>query len=261
MRKKKIVNVFTSIFLPVAFAVIVVAAWEMGGLYEVGLDPFIFPQPSEICKQLINQWDKLFENLIITVLPAIKGMLLGSLIGFLIAIIATSFPKWGVGGLTVVSAFNAVPVVALAPIMNNWFASNSQSAKVGVATIVCMAAMSINAYRGLNDLKPFSLDLMKSYAAKRTTIFFKLRFPNCVPNIFVALKINIASSMIATICAEYFLTEPSGIGFWIKQYFIGKAMFKTGWACILLASAAGILIYAVISVLESMLTKWHASNR
>lgn len=261
MNSKKIINLSTSILLPLILAAAALTAWQMGGLYDLGLDPFIFPKPSDIWDQLTNQWDKLWGNLLITTVPAIKGMVIGSLIGFLIALIATAFPKWGPGGLTVVSAFNAVPVVALAPIMNNWFASNSQSAKAGVATIVCMAAMSVNAYRGLNDLKPFSLDLMRSYAASRTTIFFKLRLPNCIPNVFVALKINIASSMIASICAEYFLTEPSGIGFWIKQYFIGKAMFKTGWACIVLASLAGIAIYAVISLLESLLTRWHASNR
>lgn len=261
MSVKKILAISSSIVLPLSLAVIFLVLWESGGLYDAGLDKFIFPKPSEIWNQLTSQWPRLFENLIITVKPAIYGLILGSLIGFIIALIATAFPKWGAGGLTVVSAFNAIPIVALAPIMNNWFSSNSAAAKAGVATIVCMAAMSINAYRGLNDLKPFSLDLMKSYAARRHTVFFKLRLPNCIPNVFVALKINIASSMIAAIVAEYFLSEPTGIGFFIKQYFTGKAMYKTGWACILLASLAGIIIYMVVSILENVFTKWHASNR
>lgn len=80
--------------------------------------------------------------------------------------IASIFRKWGAGGLTIVSAFNAIPIVALAPVINNWTrdVSNDVSirstlAKIIVVTISCTAAMSVNAFRGLTELKPFSEDL------------------------------------------------------------------------------------------------------
>ena len=53
-------------------------------------------------------------------------------------------------------------------------------AKTLVVMIVCIASMSINAYRGLTELKPFSEDLMKTYASSRFKTFTKLRLPNSI---------------------------------------------------------------------------------
>ena len=83
--------------------------------------------------------------------------------GTCLAIIAAVFKKWGKGGLTLASAFNAIPIIAIAPILNNLtkdFSSvanvRSMVAKILVVTITCTVAMSVNAYRGLTELKPFS---------------------------------------------------------------------------------------------------------
>jgi NitT/TauT family transport system permease protein len=67
--------------------------------------------------------------------------------------------------------------------------------KVGVVTVVCKATMAINAYRGLTDLKPFTLDLNGVLRRPpKSAKFFKLRLPNSLPSIFTALKINIANA-------------------------------------------------------------------
>ncbi|HBP65089.1 MAG TPA: ABC transporter permease, partial [Desulfosporosinus sp.] len=87
------------------------------------------------------------------------------------------------------------------PIMNLWFSTGMQQ-KIGVVTVVCMAAMALNAYSGLNNLNPYSIDLMHSVAANKWTIFTKLRLPNSLPHLFTATKINIASSIIAAIISE-----------------------------------------------------------
>jgi NitT/TauT family transport system permease protein len=176
-----------------------------------------------------------------------------------VAVIATRFPKWGYGGLTLVSAFNAIPIVALSPIMNRWF-STGMAQKVGVVTVVTMAAMAINAYRGLNDLKPFSLDLMRSYAAEEKTAFFKLRLWSSLPSVFTALKINITSAMIAAIVSEYFAASTAGLGFGIKDN-LRKAEMATGWAYITVASVAGIILYLAIILVEKRAIRWHSSQR
>ena len=116
----------------------------------------------------------------------------GSLLGYLLAIVATIFPKWGSGGLTIVSAFNAIPIIAIAPILNNLTKDFSKDpnirsmlAKMLVVMITCTVSMSINAFRGFTELKPFSEDLMKSYAASKVTVFMKLRIPNSLSYNFV----------------------------------------------------------------------------
>jgi NitT/TauT family transport system permease protein len=248
------------ILWPAAFGLAFLAAWQLRAFHLLlGLKPFQLPVPSEIVQALAANLPKALTDCGVTVSGAIAGMALGSFVGFLVALLATMFPNWGYGGLVVISAFNAIPIVALSPIMNRWFPTGVGQ-KIGVVTVVTMAAMAINAYHGLNDLKPFSLDLMRSYVAKRSEVFFKLRLPNCLPSVFTALKINITSAMIASIVSEYFASSTSGLGFGIKDN-LRKAEMAMGWAYIAVASVVGIALYLIILAVERGATQWHAAQR
>lgn len=249
-----------NVLWPLGFGILVIAIWELGFIHSVlGFKPFQLPIPSQIVKTLQNNFSKVMYDTSVTVSGALVGLIFGCLIGFLVALIATQFPKWGYTGLTVISAFNAIPIVALSPIMNRWFTSGFAQ-KVGVVTVVCMAAMAINAYRGLNDLRPFAKDLLESYAASKKVIFFKLRLPNCLPSIFTALKINIAAAIMAAMISEYFASSTSGIGFGIKDN-LRKGMMAMGWSYIVMAAVIGIILYSIIVLIERRAIKWHASQR
>jgi NitT/TauT family transport system permease protein len=254
--KNKIINVIW----PLVFGIVLLLAWEIGFLHTVfDLKPFQLPIPSEIVSTLYANFPKAIKDCWVTISGALVGMFIGSTLGFMIAVLATYFPKWGYGGMIGVTALNAVPIVALSPIMNLWF-STGMTQKIGVVTVVCMAAMAINAYSGLNELKPFSIDLMHSVAADNWTIFKKLRLPNCLPNVFTAVKINIAASIIAAIISEYFATSTAGLGFGIKDN-LRKAEMAMGWSYIVIASLAGVLLYCIILLVERDAIKWHASQR
>jgi len=249
-----------NILWPSAFGLAFLAAWQLGWFHALlGLAPFQLPVPTEIVDTLVQHFAKAMDDCVVTVSGALVGLVLGSSLGFLVAVVATMFPKWGYGGLVVISAINAIPIVALSPIMNRWFSTGMEQ-KIGVVTAVTMAAMAINAYRGLNDLRPFSLDLMKSYAARGTTVFFHLRLPNALPGVFTALKINITSAMIAAIVSEYFAASTSGLGFGIKDN-LRKAEMATGWAYITVASVAGVVLFLLIAWIEKRTIGWHASQK
>ncbi|HEX3038469.1 MAG TPA: ABC transporter permease subunit [Oscillospiraceae bacterium] len=255
-KESKLLN----ILLPLAFGILFILLWQFGALHAMfRLKIYQLPLPSDIAQTLAQNYAKALTDCGITVSAALIGMALGSLIGFGIALIATCFPKWGYGGMTVISAFNAIPIVALSPIMNCWF-STGMAQKVGVVTVVCMAAMALNAYNGLNILKPFSMDLMYMTAASKWTIFTKLRLPNCLPNVFTACKINVASSIIAAIISEYFASSTSGLGFGIKDN-LRKAEMAMGWSYIVVASIAGVLLFIIVTLVERNAVKWHASQR
>jgi len=249
-----------NVLWPLGFGILAIVIWQEGFIHKaLGFKPFQLPIPSQIIKTLYDNFAKAMSDTAITVSGALVGLALGCLIGFIVAVIATQFPKWGYTGLSVLTAFNAIPIVALSPIMNRWFSSGFGQ-KVGVVTVVCMAAMAINAYRGLNDLKPFAKDLLESYAAPEKVIFFKLRLPNCLPSILTALKINVASAIMAAMISEYFAASTSGIGFGIKDN-LRKGMMAMGWSYIFMAALVGIVLYLIILFIERRTIKWHASQR
>jgi len=253
-------NRLKAVLWPLGFGVAFLTVWQLGGFHAaLGLMPFQLPLPSEIADALIRTAAKTAGDAADTLSGALAGMILGSVLGFGVALTAALFPRWGYGALVVVSALNAVPIVALSPIMNRWF-SDGMSQKIGVVTLVTMAAMAINAYRGLTDLKPFSLDLMQSYAAKRSIVLFHLRLPNALPSIFTALKISVTTALISAIVSEYFASSTTGLGFGIKDN-LRKAEMAMGWAYITVASIAGIALYLIVVALEKRFTRWHPSQR
>jgi NitT/TauT family transport system permease protein len=263
MKTKNLVNHFSlhriiqgllSFILPALFGIVIIYLWQQQVFHRLlHVKVLQLPLPSRILAVFLENTDTLFADSLTTAQTAVTGLLLGSIAGFLVALFATFFPKWGSGALTVLAACNAIPVVALSPLMNVWF-SNPMVAKTAVVSILSMVAMSVNAYQGLTNLKPFSLNLMHSYAATNRVIFFKLRLPNCIPNLFVGLRINVASAMIGAIVSEYFSTASNGLGYGIRNK-LSTGQFPLGWAYIIAASLIGILLYTVVIVFENCALK------
>jgi len=252
----------TTILYPILFGVFVAVLWQTQLLHKIiGADTFTLPLPGRIFRIIRENFPEILVNVRATVLVAIGGLVFGSLFGYLLAIIATTFPKWGVGGLTIASAFNAIPIIAIAPILNNLTKdfskdpnTRSMLAKTLVVMVICTVSMSINAYRGFNELKPFSLDLMQSLAASKTTIFFKLRIPNSLPYVFTALRVSVPACVISALVSEYFAEYIIGVGRQIRENIV-LAQYATAWAYIFVACAIGIIMYIILLISESNMLK------
>lgn len=262
MKSKKMLNTLSGAGLPLLFGIILFVLWQTQVLHSwLGTDTITLPLPSRIGEIITSNSASIGEQVKITVLVALGGLAVGSILGYLIAVIATVFSKWGAGGLTIVSAFNAIPIVALAPVINNWtrdisneVSIRSTIAKIIVVTISCTAAMSVNAFRGLTELKPFSEDLMKSYAASKLTVFLKLRLPNSLPYVFTALRVSVPASVIGALVTEYFAEDTVGVGRQIRENIV-KGQYPTAWAYIAVACAIGITMYIVLMLIERITLK------
>lgn len=252
----------STVCYPVLFGILLLILWQTQLLHKmIGADTFALPLLGRILRIIADNGPTIMKNVNATVVVAIGGLIFGSVLGYLLGMIATIFPKWGIGGLSIASAISAVPIIAIAPILNNLTKdfsddanTRSMLAKMLVVTITCTVSMSINAYRGLNELKPFSLDLMKSYAASKITIFLKLRIPNSVPYIFIALRVSVPASIISALVSEYFAEFIIGVGRQIRENIV-LAQYATAWAYIVVACAIGILMYGVLLITEGILLK------
>jgi len=251
-----------TIIYPIIFGVIIFILCQTQVMHKLlHTDTFTLPLPTRIGQIIADNVPGIMVNVKATMIVSIGGLILGSLLGYLIAIIATVFPKWGAGGLTISSAFNAIPIIVIAPIFTNLTKNvstdpyiRSMVAKTLVVMIFCTVAMSISAHRGLTELKPFSEDLLKSYAASKFIIFKKLRLPNSVPYIFTALKVTVPGSIISALVSEYFAEYVIGVGRQIRENIV-TAQYATAWAYITVACMMGILMYIILLIFESMLLK------
>lgn len=251
-----------SIIMPVILGLTLLMMWQTEVLHNIlGTDTFTLPLPTRIIGILTENTEKISLNMKATVFVSIGGLVLGSFLGYLIAIVASGFPVWGKGGLTVVSAFNAVPIIAIAPILNNLTKDFSRDpnirsmlAKTLVVMITCTVAMSVNAYRGFTELKPYSEDLMKSFAASRMTVFLKLKVPNSVPYIFTALRVSVPASIISAMVSEFFAEYIIGVGRQIRENIV-LAQYSTAWAYITAAIIIGVTMYVILIIVEGICMK------
>lgn len=260
-RNKKFLMAET-IFLPVLLGVLICVLWQTHVLHKIlGADTFTLPLISRIVKIFIENLPEILRNSGATLIAAGGGLLLGSLLGYGMAIIGTFFPRMGKGGLTILGAFASIPIVALAPVINNWTKGISDSApfrsmvaKILVVMLIAGADMCLNAYRGLTELQPYALDLMATFAAGKWKTLIKLRIPNSLPYVFTALKVSVPASIMTAIVSEYFAEYIIGVGRQIRENIV-LAQYSTAWAYIAAACIIGILAYALLMILQSILLR------
>jgi len=243
--------------LVIAFAFLVL--WE--GLIEVfQIQQFLLPRPSVIAAQFLEIYPRLVTVGWNTFQNAFWGFVVGCGLGILTGLISARFVSFSKALLPLAIAANSVPIIAFAPIFNNWFGALSQGSKIAIVAVLVYFPAMISTVRGLTSVDNLSLELMKSYAASPWEVFSKLRVPTALPYIFSALKVGTTLSMIGSIVSEYFGGSNQGLGYRIRE---DAALFKypESWAAIIVASILGILFYMVVSAVERAVMPWHVSFR
>jgi NitT/TauT family transport system permease protein len=235
----------------------VLFVWE---LLVRGLDiqQFILPRPSAIASAFVEHFDELVTVGRNTLVEAVGGLAIGASAAFAVAFATARWATASRALLPFAIAANSVPIIAFAPIMNNWFGILNPLSKMMVVAVLVFFPIMINTVRGLTLVDQSSLELMRSYAASEREILAKVRLPNALPYIFTALKVSVTLSMIGAIVAEYFGGAQSVLG----QFIITEAAFfrfANAWAAIVVASAVSIAFFLIIVAVERVAIPWHAS--
>jgi NitT/TauT family transport system permease protein len=247
-------------YLPaLALFFFVLVAWE--GLTRVlDVESFLLPKPTEIAGKLIENFDVIWAAAVNTLIEAIGGFVVGALLGVAVALATVRWAAAREGLMPFAIAANSIPIIAIAPITNAMFSLTSPVSKMAVVAIVVFFPVMINTARGLTEVDPAEIELMRSYASHPRTVLTRVRVPNALPYFFSSLKVASALSIIAAIVAEYFGGPQDVLG----QYIVSKAQlfsFPSAWAAIVVASAIGIAFYGLILLAERVFMPWHISFR
>jgi NitT/TauT family transport system permease protein len=178
------------------------------------------------------------------------GFLLGTALGLLLATLFVHSRLLERALVPYVVASQTVPIIALAPIIVN-FVEQGVLAVVLIATYLTFFPVTIAMIRGLRSFDPRALELMRSYAASRWSIYRKLRLPASLPYLFTALKIAATASIVGAIIGEDTGAIQQGLGRVIttfNQYYITGP--EKLWAAIVAAAILGIVFFLVIRVVE-----------
>ena len=218
----------------IAILVIFIALWEVAAKLKL-IDPFLTSSPSRIVKSLISfvNGGTLFRHIWVTCYETIIGFMLGTILGVIIAII-----------------LNALPKVALAPIIIFWV-GNGTPAIITIALLISIVTTIISVLTGFNEVDEGKMLLMTTFQANKWQKLRYLVFPASIPVIISALKINVGLSWVGVIMGE-FLVAREGLGFLII-YGGQIAQLDMVMMSIVILSVIAFIMYEVVAILENKL--------
>ena len=243
----------------VAVFIAVLVAWETS-LSLLGIQAFLFPRPSVIAAALADQWPVLQASVVYTATEALGGLAVGSALALLAAFAAARWAAARESLLPIAVAANSIPIIAFAPIANNWFSSESPASRIAIVALMTFFPMLINAVRGLTAVDASAVELMRSYAASDLQVLRRLRIPNALPYVFTALRITVTLSVIGAVVGEYFGGPTTALGIYITTE-AGLFRYPNAWAAIVLACALGIGLYLAVVVAERLVLPWRVAQR
>src|SRR5207237_5433507 len=135
---------------------------------------------------------------------ALGGFAVGSGLAILAALLLARWRPLGSALMPYAIAANAIPIIAFAPITNQWFSGGlTKSSKIFIAAVLCFFPVLVNTLRGLTSVRPQDIELMHSYAAGQVEIFRRVRIPTALPVIFTGLKVETVLAMVGAVVGAY----------------------------------------------------------
>ncbi|MCM6775507.1 ABC transporter permease subunit [Nocardia sp. CDC159] len=250
MRRARTVGAVRGWLPPVLVGVLGLAAWQM--LTTAARVPsFLLPAPSAIWTALRANAANVTQAAVATGANALVGLVAGTLLGVLAAVLAVRFRVLDglLGPLAAAAA--AVPIVALAPLLNSMYSTTTDMPRRLVATIVVFFPIYVSTVKGLRQVPAVHHDLMSAYAATGWQITRTVRLPAARPHLFTGLRIAAPAAVIAALIAEYFGGLQHGLGSRIISAAANTA-YPRAWAYVVAAMVLGLIFLGGVLLLEQL---------
>jgi NitT/TauT family transport system permease protein len=190
---------------------------------------------------------------------ALLGFALGGAVGFGIAVLLAHSRILRRGLLPYVVVSQTVPILAIAPMVVVGLGTKGVKPWVAVSVIAAFLTffpVAMNTLRGLLSPDPRSLELMRSYAADRRSVLWKLRLPASLPFVFSALKISATVSVVGAIIGETPASIQDGLGGAIVNF---NQYYSTGperlWATNIVCAALGLAFFGAVVLAERLILR------
>jgi NitT/TauT family transport system permease protein len=239
-------------WMPWIYTVALFVIWEIGVRLS-GLPHTVFPAPSRIFEAIVQYWPAIQRHSIQTlytttlgfILAVVGGLALGLLIGWSRTIYAGLYP--------IMVGFNAIPKVALVPILVIWFGIGTVPA-VLTAFLIAFFPIVVNVATGLATIEPETEDVLRALGAKKMDIMLKVGIPRSMPYFFGSLKVAITLAFVGSVISET-VAANSGLGYMMSA---AQSQFNVPlvFAGLVMLAVEGIMMYALMAWIEKRTTGW-----
>lgn len=237
---------------PWLYTIALFAFWE---LLVIALDmpPTILPAPTDVFAAIAKYWSPIWKNSLQTLytttlgfaIAVVAGLAIGLFIGWSKTIYAGLYP--------LMIGFNAIPKVALVPILVIWFGIGTVPA-VLTAFLISFFPIVVNVATGLATIEPETEDVLRALGAKKMDIMLKVGIPRSMPYFFGSLKVAITLAFVGSVVSET-VASNYGLGNMMSS---AQSQFNVPlvFAGLLMLAIEGIVMYALMAWLEKRMTGW-----
>ena len=228
--------------------------WELSA--RMGwIDPFIMSSPSQVMSTVARLYNgnELFHHIGITLYETVVGFILGTILGTLIAILLW----WSKSLARILDPYlvvlNALPKIALGPILIVWFGAGVKSIII-MGLLISLVVTVMTVLAGFDEITGEKQLLMRTLGATKLQILTMVVLPASVPTIMSALKISVGMSWVGVIVGEY-LVSRAGLGYLIVY---GSQVFKLDlvMASIVILCVLAAAMYYAVAFFEKRLIRW-----
>lgn len=230
-----------------AILVALIGLWELAA--QLGwIDPFITSSPSRVAATIARllQDGELFTHIGVTLFETVAGFLIGTAAGTLIA----AAMWWSPVACRILDPYlvilNALPKIALGPILIVWIGAGIGSIIV-MAVLISLVVTIVTVLTGFMDITGEKQLLMRTLGATKLQIFTLVVLPAAVPTMMAALKISVGMSWVGVIVGEYLVSQ-AGLGYLIVY---GGQVFQLDLvmaSIVVLCLLAAVMYYGVAAI-------------
>jgi len=247
------------IWPPILVGLAFLGLWQ-GIVVIYDIKPYLLPAPSLIATNVMENSSAIVQAGRYTATTALMGLAFGVALGTAGALLASRFRVVNRLITPLAAGLATVPIIALTPILNNMFDITSRTPRVLVTAIIVLFPVFENVSRGLTQVQPAHIELMRSLNASPGRIARLVRVPNAVPFFLTGLKIAAPLAVIAALVAEYFGGPQEGLGARIASSAANSA-YGRAWAYVVAAIVVGLASYLAVLLLERLVSPWSGRAR
>jgi NitT/TauT family transport system permease protein len=245
-------RLWANIFLPALGLIVAVGLWWLVTLW-FHIDPFFVPSPADVVDAFSQTPQYLLSESWVTIWRVLIGFLIAVAAGLAIAVLLAASQTVDRMAMPVLAAVNAIPKVALAPLLLVWLGFGD-APKIVMVVLISFFPVIVSTMAGLSSA-PSDLRLMaRSLSATWWQTFVKVRLPWALPQIFVGLKVATPLAIIGAVIGEV-VNPDRGLGSVISGSGANNDT-PLAFAALVLLAIIGSVFYYVMAGIERLLVPW-----
>jgi len=237
-------------------AAVVLAWWLLAWLGK--LPDYILPGPGAVLRTAVSSFPALWPHLLATLREILGGFGLTIVISIPLALLIAYWAPFERTIYPLIVLLQLIPKIALAPLFIVWFGFGF-GPKIALVFLLSFFPLVIDSTVGFKSVSPLLLHLAHTMTDSEWRVFWRIRLPAALPNIFAGLKVASAFATVGAIVGE-FVGSDRGLGYMLLRA-NGDLNTKLLFAILILLSAVGVVLYLIIEGLERALIPWHVSIR